>query len=222
MFDLRNKFDYYLRSKTKFSRKNYSEDLELTCGINDYTFDILSQTLQPSSEDYLTVLDIGSKNWEYVRGEYKFFKQYAKDLKLDGVEIDAYRLYSNFYSRYEYAKFYTRDLEGANYYPDDLLNIQGEYDYIVWFLPFVTKYPLKRWGLPEKFFMPERLLEHAYGLLRKEMLIVNQGEKEAEIQKKLLDRLNIEYKELGVLKSDALEFQNERYGFVVSRTFPAI
>ena len=129
MFDLRNRFDYYLRSVTKFSRKNFS--CEVNEAANNYTFDILSQTIQPQSSEKLRVLDIGSKNWEYVRGEYKFFKQYCENLTLDGVEIDAYRLYSNFYSRYEVARFHIKDLAGANYYADDLLNLGGEYDYIV-------------------------------------------------------------------------------------------
>lgn len=220
MFDLRNRFDYYLRSVTKFSRKNFS--CELNEAVNNYTFDILSQTIQPQRSEKLRVLDIGSKNWEYVRGEYKFFKQYCENLTLDGVEIDAYRLYSNFYSRYEVAKFYIKDLAGANYYADDLLNLGGEYDYIVWFLPFVTKYPLRRWGLPDRLFMPEKLLEHAYKLLRKEMLIVNQGEEEAEIQQALLEKMKIPYKFLGELKSDALEYKNKRYGFLVSRTVSAL
>lgn len=217
MFDLRNKIDYYLRSITKFSRKNYSEDLELTQAINDYTFDILSQTIKPDQQEFLSVLDIGSKNWEYVKGEYNFFKQFCNNLKLDGVEIDAYRLYSNFYSRYEVAKFYIKDLNGTHYYPDDLLNINTEYDYIIWFLPFVTKYPLRRWGLPERMFMPEKLLAHAYKILKKEMLIVNQGEEEAQIQQKLLESLNIPYKPLGVLKSDFYEFKNDRYGFIIEK-----
>lgn len=222
MFDLRNRFDYYLRSTTKFSRKNYSEDLKLTKEVNDYTFDILSQTLKLECQKDLSVLDIGSKNWEYVRGEYRFFKQYCENLTIDGVEIDAYRLYSNFYSRYEYAKFYIRGLDGANYYADDLLNIKGEYDYIVWFLPFVAKYPLKRWGLPEKLFMPEKLLEHAHSLLKKEMLIINQGKEEAEIQKKLLEQLKIPYKELGELNSSVFAYKNKRFGFLVSNAAAAI
>ena len=128
MFDLKNKIDYYLRTLTKFSRKNYSEDSELKQAINNYTFDVLSKALKPVSQDNLRVLDIGSKNWEYAKGEYNFFKQFCNNLKLDGVEIDAYRLYSNFYSRYEVAKFYIKDLDGAEYYADNLLNINKKYE----------------------------------------------------------------------------------------------
>ena len=218
MFDLKNKIDYYLRTLTKFSRKNYFEDLELKQAINNYTFDVLSKALKPVSQDNLRVLDIGSKNWEYAKGEYNFFKQFCNNLNLDGVEIDAYRLYSNFYSRYEVAKFYIKDLDGAEYYADNLLNINKKYDYIVWFLPFVTKYPHKRWGLPENMFMPEKLLAHAYKILKKEMLIINQSEEEAKIQQQLLESQNIPYKPLGVIKSNFYEFKNQRYGFVVKKT----
>ena len=218
MFDLKNKIDYYLRTLTKFSRKNYSEDSVFKQAINNYTFDVLSKALKPVSQDNLRVLDIGSKNWEYVKGEYNFFKQFCNNLNLDGVEIDAYRLYSNFYSRYEVAKFYIKDLDGAEYYADNLLNINKKYDYIVWFLPFVTKYPHKRWGLPENMFMPGKLLAHAYKILKKEMLIINQGEEEAKIQQQLLESQNISYKPLGVIKSNFYEFKNQRYGFVVKKT----
>ena len=108
-------------------------------------------------------------------------------------------------------------LDGVNYYPDDLLNIGGKYDYIVWLLPFVTPYPLKRWGLPERYFMPERLLKHAYELLEGEMFIVNQGEEEAEIQRALLEKLKIPYEFLGTISSKALEFKNLRYGYIIKK-----
>lgn len=215
--DLKNKFDFYIRTKTKFSRKNYSGNINNSEA--EYLLDILTNYFPIDFEESISVLDIGSKNWAYVKGEYDFFKNYSNQLILDGVEIDAYRLNSNFYSRYEIAQFYIKNFQGANhgvnYYPDNLLNINKKYDYIIWLLPFVTIYPLQKWGLPKKYFMPEKLLEHAYKLLNKQMLIVNQGEEEAEIQKTMLDNLGIEYKELGTIESQALEFKNSRYGFWV-------
>ncbi len=213
--DLRNTFDYYIRSYTKFSRKNYNGQIKNT--ESDYVFDILNEYFEIEFQDNISILDIGSKNWAYVRGEYNFFSQYGKNLKLDGVEIDAYRLYSNLYSRYEVAKFYIKDLDGVNYIPDDVLNIQTKYDYIIWLLPFVTIYPLKKWGLPEKYFMPERLLEHAYSILDKKMLIINQGEEEAEIQKTLLDKAGICYTFLGEIVADKTIFKNKRYGYLIKK-----
>ena len=142
--DFKNTFDFYIRSRTKFSRKNYQGKIKTA--ESDYVFDILTKYFKIEFQENTSVLDIGSKNWAYVRGEYNFFNQSCNRLLLDGVEIDAYRLYSNLYSRYEVAKFYIKELAGVNYYPDDLLNIKTKYDYIIWLLPFVSIYPLKKMG----------------------------------------------------------------------------
>lgn len=213
--DFKNQIDYFIRSKTKFSRKNYQGNIENQESL--YVFNLLEKYLIPNFNSDLRILDIGSKNWAYVKGEYDFFKKYCDNLYLDGVELDAYRLYSNFYSRYEVAKFYTKNLKNTNYYAKNLLDIQGEYDYIIWLLPFVTQYPLMKWGLPKKYFMPEKLLKHAYTLLNKKMLIVNQGETEAEIQQNMLDSAGIKYKPLGKIEDNNLIFKNTRYGFLVSK-----
>ncbi len=224
MFEnLRNSIDFFIRNKTKFSRKKFFEnDLELlerNRSENLYTKDILSTYFSKTSKKSLRALDIGCKNWFYARGEHEFFKSFAEDLVLDGVEIDAHRLYSNFYSRYEVAKFYTQDLEGVNYIAGNLLNLKEKYDYITWFLPFVTIKPLVYWGLPKKYFCPEKLLRHAYSILNEggEMLIINQGEEEAKVQKELLDRIEASYEELGEVKSEFFEYKNKRYGFLVKK-----
>lgn len=224
MFDeVKNLTDYALRNYTKFSRKNFvekDENLLLRNYLeNLYTLDILEQCFTAEHKTQLKALDIGSKNWFYVRGEHAYFKSISDDLSLDGVEVDAYRLYSNFYSRYETAKFYQRGLKNTNYIVGNLLDISQKYDYIVWLLPFVTKEPLRLWGLPQRFFMPQKLLRHAYNLLNSkgQMLIVNQGVEEAKIQKGMLDDLDIKYTEKRIVKSKFLEYKNDRYAFVVKK-----
>ena len=221
--DLKNRFDFFVRNKTRFSRKNFVEKnrelVERNMLENEYTKDILSKAFTKRELREAKILDIGCKNWFYAKGEYDFFKSFCKKISLDGVEIDAFRLYSNFYSRYEVAKYYTKELVGTNYICDNLLNIKDRYDYIVWFLPFVLIEPHLCWGLPKKCFYPKKLLEHAYSLLNNdaEMLIVNQGEAEADTQKALLDELNIPYKFLGELKSEKFEYKNKRFGFLVTK-----
>ena len=119
------------------------------------------------------------------------------------------------------AKFYTQGLENISYIADDLLNINDfeRYDYITWFLPFVTYKPLKYWGLPKKFFCPAKLLNHAYSLLSEtaQLLIINQGEEESLKQKEILDSLDIQYKELGEVSNEYFQYQNKRYGFLVDK-----
>jgi len=57
---------------------------------NLYTLYFLDKYLNVKFNKNLSVLDIGSKNWFYVAGEYFFFKSYCNNLNLDGVELYAY------------------------------------------------------------------------------------------------------------------------------------
>lgn len=221
--DFKNNIDFFLRNKFPFSRKNFVEKnlklIERNNKENLYTKDILEKYLTKSEKSSIKILDIGSKNWFYVRGEYDFFAQFAKEFSIDGVELDAYRLYSNFYNRFEVAKYYTKNLKNINYIAGNLLDIQTGYDYIIWFLPFVLYLPHKKWGLPKRYFCPEKLLTHAYNLLKPQgrMLIVNQGEQEAKVQKEMLEKLNIKYADLGEIQSEYFQYKNKRFGFLVNK-----
>lgn len=220
---LKNEIDFFIRSKTKFSRKNFVEKsdrvLKFVKQENLYVFEILEIYFEKQIKNYTKILDIGSKNWSYAKGEYDFFDSFCEKFSMTGIELDAYRLYPNFYSRFEAAKFYTKGLQNTNYICANLLDIKEKYDYITWFLPFVSEYPLKKWGLPKKYFCPEKLLVHAFDLLENhgQMLIVNQGEKEANIQKLLLEKLNINYLFLGKFENINSPYSQNRYGFLVKK-----
>lgn len=219
--DLKNSFDFYLRNKFRISRKNFVETnkdlIERNRLENIYTKNILEKYFSEIKKDKINVLDIGCKNWFYAKGEHEFFENFCKSFKLDGVEIDAFRLYSNFYNRYEVSKYYTKGLNNTNYIAGNLLDLKEKYDYIIWLLPFVIKEPHIYWGLPEKYFYPKKLLAHAYNLLNKngQMLIINQGEEEFEAQKILLQDLKIGYKDLGEITSDYFQYKNKRFGALI-------
>ncbi len=219
--DLRNTVDFFIRNKTRFSRKGFVEKnpklIERNKSENLYTKDVLAKYFTQTPRDYAKILDIGCKNWFYAKGEHNFFNQFCKKFVLEGVELDPHRLYSNFYSRYEVAKYYINGLENVNYISGNLLDLKNKYDYIIWFLPFVVLEPHLYWGLPKKLFCPERLLEHAFSLLNQngEMLIINQGKTEAEVQRKMLEKLQIKYNDLGIIKNNYFEYQNERFGFLI-------
>lgn len=222
MFEnIKNTIDFFIRNKTKFSRKNFVEKnpdlIKRNEQENLYTFDILNQFFIKKQKQTLKVLDIGSKNWFYAKGEYDYFKSFSNDFELIGVELDAYRLYGNLYSRFEVAKYHIKSLKNVKYIADNVLNIQDKFDYIIWFLPFVTIKPHMFWGLPKKYYMPEKLLLHAYSLLEQngQMLIINQGQKESQIQKEMFEKLNISYTVLNKIESEHFQYMNERYGYLV-------
>jgi len=198
--------------KNNSTRENYLENL--------YTIDLLDRYLPLEVHDELSVLDIGCKNWFYAKGEYFFFKKHCKNLKLDGIELDPHRLYSNLYSRAQVAKYHANGLENTNYIEGDFLNHSGKYDYLIWILPFVFEYPHQKWGLPAKYFEPEKMLLNAYNSLRNQpndgkIFILNQGEAEFEAQKALCEKLNLPYKSIGKVQSDFLEYKYPRYLILV-------
>ena len=197
--------------KSNSTRHNYLENL--------YTIDVLDNALALDSQVDLSVLDVGCKNWFYAKGEYFFFKKYCQKLKLDGIELDVNRLYSNFYTRAEVAKFYMKNLPAATYISGDFLELNNKYDYLIWILPFVVEYPLIKWGLPQKYFKPEKMLEHAFVSLNSggKILIINQGEVEYEAQQTLCKKLNIPFTPLGEITSEFLSYKIPRYGIVIHK-----
>ncbi|MBR2068367.1 MAG: hypothetical protein IJ877_01265 [Candidatus Gastranaerophilales bacterium] len=211
--NFKNIFDFSFRNRLPFSLKNYFEKESLTNILrNIYYFQTFDKYFKAENKK-ISILDIGSKNWEYVKAQYYFFKTYSKDFVLNGIELDYNRLNTNFYSRYEIAKFYTKNLENTNYIKGDFLEHNQKYDYIIWILPFVSKYPLIKWGLPLKYFKPLEMLSHAMYLLNSkgQMLIVNQGKKEYSIQKELNEKLNLKAEYFGEIEDKFNLFKNKRY-----------
>lgn len=185
---------------------------------NLYILDLLEKHLKVDFKDELSVLEIGCKNWFLAKAQYSFFKKYCQTLKLTGIELDANRLYTNFYSRVEVAKFYSKDLADAKYISGDFLKHGGQYDYIIWILPFVFQEPLLGWGLPLNYFKPEQMLKKAYESLNSggNMFIINQGLNEYEEQKKLCNALNIDYEELDEVKSGFFDYTS-RFALLIKK-----
>jgi len=241
--DLRNSFDFFLRSRITFSRKDYKEKgcLDENCPVNEtlkkydlpllknlsernikenlYFLNIYDKYLSKKQCSKISLLDIGSKNWNYVKSEYLFVSSLSEEPHLDGIELDGYRLNNKFYSRFEIAKFYTKDLQNTHYTVGDFMEHKGSYDYIIWILPFITEYPLLRWGLPLKFFKPKKMLEHAYSLLNEggELLIINQGEEEYKIQQELNKELGLIAEYFGEIEDKFNLFKNKRFASKISK-----
>lgn len=207
---------YFLNEfKQNTTRRNYLENLA--------TIELLENHLE-ISENNIRILDIGSKNWFYARGEYSFFKYKSKEknILLNGIEIDAYRVYTNLHSRYDLAMYNIKELDNTFYIVGDLLEHREKYDFIIWFFPFVTIEPLLNWGLPLDCFKPEKMLLHAYSLLNNggKMLIVNQDENEYRIQHAMLKNLALNYTPKGDFRNSFLEYEHGRFVTVVKKNVP--
>ena len=184
---------------------SYSEFLGNLCLL-----DIFDQNIPIVKKD-LASLDIGSRNWWYFPALYSF-----KPGPWKGVEIDAYQRYLDFSTRKAQAEYQIKPFKGSEYIAGDLLDIKGEFGLITWLLPYVEIGPLKISGLPQKFFNPDILFEHAISLLTDggTLHIVNQGREEMEIQKSLFKRFNLDAKFLDAIDSPFSPYKKQRYGWL--------
>lgn len=211
--------NYHLADlKARSSRSRYLETL--TC------LDALERLLPADTPAFqakpLCWLDVGCKNWSTVEALYRYGQRHTPgQLILDGIELDAYRMYTNFHSRADYAHTFIRHLPDTTYRIGNVMSVSEPYDVMTWFLPFVFPEPCLAWGLPLSDFTPQALLNHVISLLNPggTLVIVNQGRDEAEEQRRLLDAAKNHHPGLVILPVVALPpsflpLKHSRFGWV--------
>lgn len=183
------------------------------------TFALLFESLK--TEPCLNWLDAGAKNWAYVDALDGFIRAHFRGAyRLDGVELDPHRRYRDFTTRSQAAEAYIKALPQAQYHGMDLMDWRRKAHIITHFLPFLGADPHLGWGLPLNRFQPEALLLHLLHLLEPGgiLLIVNQGEWEAEAQEALLNQaatqIPLRVQGLGVLPTEWMRYRYPRYGWL--------
>ena len=65
----------------------------------------------------------------------------------------------------------------------------------------------------------DKLFKNVNNLLNEngQLLIINQGEKEAQKQEELLISSKIQYKKLNEIKGSFYEYKNKRFGFLITK-----
>jgi hypothetical protein len=184
-------------------------------------------------------LDVGARNWSYVPSVWQFIKNtFQTDVMLEGIELDAYRIYTDGYSRLDYATFFCQqviELENIHQ-PNRLCFVPGDvmkdsptqhYDLVFCFLPFVFEEPLLDWGLPKHYFQPSAFLTRLISLLNDtgSLILVNQGEEEFEEQRRLLHQVKQSLKNrhfyiepIGRLPNPFNTFKIDHWGWRISIT----
>jgi hypothetical protein len=169
--------------------------------VNLYYLDLLEtafsrvQYILPTS---LKVLDVGVSDWFYICSLHAFLSHWQsplpRQLQIDGYEIDAYRIYQDLYSRWDYAQFYSKGLEKITYHPHAFTPSTELFTLGFMFFPFIFIEDHLEWGLTKNQFSPQNLLASVWQSLTPGglLLIVNQGSAEQKTQLKNLEALGIQ------------------------------
>lgn len=166
--------------------------------------------------DTLNVVDIGPSSWFYIRGIYQLLRLWKtsapRQVNITGFETDAYRVYSNFHSRYDHAQAYSDGLSGVSYQVSAFTPKSETWDLIFLFFPFIYLQDHLAWGLPRSTHQPEKLLMDAWGSLKPggAILIANQGESEALQQKAMLSKAGIN-SQMFLFDSQLYQYDIPRY-----------
>lgn len=204
------------------SRIDYRDNLYLIHQLN-LLFD-----LSQFDESYPSprILDIGCKNWHYVFGLHQFFKKRLTEnnqLNLFGVEVDSFIIYSDFYSRADYAEAYLKQisLSKSHYFTEDFLTLKIEsLDIITIFYPFLALDNQINWGLPIKFYKPESIFEQIKHLLKSQGILIafTHTLEEAHNLEIILEKLSFEILAKNRLKPEFISYGKDtlnRTGFLV-------
>lgn len=224
----KNKAAYFLNTyhlsplKENSSGQRYLENLSILHHL-EYLNPQANFGRDSDESSSLSLLDVGCKNWSYVNALHAYFSPWAKNMLLDGIELDAYRKYTDGFYRKDYAQHYIKNLPTARYHVGDAMLLTTKYDIVTCLLPFVFEDPCLAWGLPLDYFNPQAFLNQLLNLLKPNgvLIIINQGKEEHEEQDKLLNNAKASYtlniKDAGKLPETFYPYQHDRYGWVIQK-----
>lgn len=198
---------------------NYKENL--------YYLDMLEHALEISNlnlDEVISVADIGTSHWFYVQSLYALLKWYQtphnpRKVFLTGYEEDAFRVYKDFYSRYDYVMAHIGGLRDVKFVPEKFKCQPDHFDVITILFPFVFIKDHLAWGLPHSYFSPQILLRDAFRSLKQNgvLIIANQGENECISEVNFLEILGI--KPINVFRhmSNYYNYDIDRFIIVATR-----
>lgn len=168
--------------------------------------------------------DAGAGDWFYGRALYRLLQHYGttepRQVALDGVEVDAYALYSGFHSRRDWAEAYVAGLPGVRYLPGDIRGYTQQVDLALLLFPFLFEGDVSRWGLPRRYLRPGELLDHVWGLVAPGgyLLIANVSEAEHQELMRLLEERHLPICWTGSHESALYAYPSPRYLTVLGRS----
>lgn len=171
--NLKNHVDFFIRSQLRWERTIPadrpipSRELRFQDEIQEF-LDLLNweTVLENSPKNEWVVADVGAKNFSLAPLIDNVFFDRNCEVEIHGIELDAYRRLSDFYTRADYGRFFAAKARNAHFHAMDFMNFKKPSDILFLLNPFVTIHPLLSWGLPLKHLQPQKIFQHAFDLLK--------------------------------------------------------
>jgi hypothetical protein len=167
---LQNKLSFAIRSQVRLSLPVKSGDdviersLILQREFQDFVRLFDWSFLEKEHKNFI-VTDVGARDFSFAPVIDAHFRGLGFHPEVHGVEIDAFRRYSNLRSRADYGRYFAEQIPRGVYHAMDFLKWQRRLDACFLLHPFVTPEPPVRWGLSLSHFKPQEIFDHAYKLL---------------------------------------------------------
>jgi hypothetical protein len=195
--DLRNRADFLLRSHLRWGRKIDAQkaarlDAPLQADFEAFLarFDWRDALAPFAPGQRLNVADVGCRTFLFAPVLERHLQALGFRATLHGIELDAYRRFTDLRTRADYGHFYAASVEAGHFHARDVLDFRTELDIIFLLDPFVALDPLLSWGLPRSHFAPARIFAHLRTLLspgRAVLVTSNPSEDERDITRALAE-----------------------------------
>lgn len=219
-FEQRVRAQYDLQTLYETSRNaDYCDNLLIIASL---------ERLNPSLPDNVVAVDVGSKNFSYAFGLYRFFERSGKSrraVSLEGIEIDGYGIYPDFRSRADWAQMYVSQLGSphVSYRVEDFLIAESRNANVVtMFFPFVKSETALRWGLPSSVCKPGEIFARCFETLVPGGLLItfHQTHEESALAKELVRGAGFQLEQEHSLASKLVEYHEQtedRVGLVARK-----
>lgn len=198
--DLRNRLDFFLRSRLRMGRavdaaRTEARDRPFQLEFDAFfrSFDWASALRERDPASHLRVADIGCRTFLFAPVLENNFRELGFETELHGVELDAYRRFTDFRTRADYGHFYATRVSRGRFHAIDAMDFREPLDVCFVLDPFVTEEPLMAWGLPRSRFRPQALFTHLASLLTEGSVMItsNPDEEEYEITKAIAEQAGL-------------------------------
>ncbi len=223
--NIRNTIDFYLRSQVRWGRNlprgkpikaidaQIQREFKEFLNLFNWNLALSQVTLGP-----LVVADIGARNFALAPVIDQHFRSLGYQTVVHGIEIDAYRRFTDFHTRADYGYDFAKKIEHGYYHPVDFLTWQKPLHLAFLLNPFVSIEALLAWGLPISKLMPKEIFLHAYQLLKPQAGIVvlsNTSEEERTISFDIAKEVGFIFGEEHLWEPEDLTLQTPRYGVIL-------